>query len=164
MNPLRNLPTSVATDAPASLPLRNLIRGLHLGLPSGQSVAKAMGVKVLHDDEILLGKFVEHIPVGEEPIPIVRAAGKVFAHNCPLWTYILAETRQYTEDVKIPVTEGLTIKTPRLGPVGGRIVAEVFLGLMFGDKHSLLNQDPLWTPALGAKYTLKDFVAYALGK
>ncbi len=164
VNPLRNLPASVVSDFPPSLPLRNLIRGLHLGLPSGQSVAHAMGVKVLHDDEILLGKFVEKVPAGEEPVPIVQAAGKVFAHNCPLWTYILAETRLNQEAVITPVTEKLPILTPRLGPVGGRIVAEVFLGLMFGDKKSLLNQCPCWTPTLGAKYALKDFVAYALGK
>src|SRR5436305_2070323 len=40
----------------------------------------------------------------------------------------------------------VTINTPRLGPVGGRIVAEVFLGLMFGDAHSLLSLDPHWHP------------------
>ena len=66
--------------------------------------------------------------------------------------------------MKIPVTEGITIKTPRLGPVGGRIVAEVFLGLMFGDNKSILRRCPRWTPAHGPKYALKDFVAYALGK
>ena len=58
----------------------------------------------------------------------------------------------------------MTINTPRLGPVGGRIVAEVLLGLMFGDRHSLLSLDPLWHPATGAGYALKDFVAFALGR
>ena len=43
---------------------------------------------------------------------------------------------QHKEAVKVPVKEDITIKTPKLGPVGGRIVAEVFLGLMFGDTHS----------------------------
>jgi hypothetical protein len=50
--------------------------------------------------------------------------------------------------------------------VGGRIVAEVILGLMFGDPNSLLRLDPLWQPKEplgGAKFALKDFVKYALG-
>jgi hypothetical protein len=39
--------------------------------------------------------------------------------------------------VDIPTTEQVKVTTPRLGPVGGRIVAEVFLGLMFGDNTSV---------------------------
>jgi hypothetical protein len=51
-----------------------------------------------------------------------------------------------------------------LGPVGGRIVAEVFLGLMFGDSNSLLRLSPDWQPKQGPEFALKDFVNYALGK
>ena len=36
----------------------------------------------------------------------------------------------------------------RLGPVGARIVTEVFLGLLQGDKGSYLAQDPEWQPFL----------------
>jgi hypothetical protein len=88
---------------------------------------------------------------------------KVFQKNCPLWTYILAEAARNQETVTIPVTEAKQITTPRLGPVGGRIVAEVFLGMLFGDNDSLLNLDPKWHPASGTDYKLKDFVKYALG-
>jgi hypothetical protein len=63
-----------------------------------------------------------------------------------------------------PVKEDVTINSPRLGPVGGRIVAEVFLGLMFGDHDSLLRLDPGWHPEQGANYAFKDFVNYALGR
>jgi hypothetical protein len=49
---------------------------------------------------------------------------------------------QHQEMVKIPVKENITITTPRLLPVGGRVVAEVFLALLFADKHSLLSLDP----------------------
>jgi Animal haem peroxidase len=162
VNPLGNLPASVATD-PSSLPLRNLLRGWRLGLPNGQSVARAMGVSPLKDSEILLGKFTDPEPTGEEaPVPIANVS-PAFAHNCPLWTYILAESRANQEMVKLPVTEAVTLKTPKLGPVGGRIVAEVFLGIMFGDSHSFLSQEPDWHPAAGVNYTLKDFVKYALG-
>ena len=63
----------------------------------------------------------------------------------------------------VPVKENISINTPKLGPVGGRIVAEVFLGLLSGDKSSFLNLDPLWHPKTGPTYALKDFVRYALG-
>jgi hypothetical protein len=135
-----------------------------MGLPNGQSVARAMGVPPLKDSEILLGKFTDPEPTGgEAPVPITTVSG-AFANNCPLWTYILAEARANQEMVKLPVKEAVPpIKTPRLGPVGGRIVAEVFLGIMFGDTHSFLSQEPDWHPAAGVNYTLKDFVKYALG-
>jgi hypothetical protein len=71
---------------------------------------------------------------------------------------------RFQELVKLPVIENQSITTPRLGPVGGRIVAEVFLGLMFGDRHSLLSLDPHWHPQQGSAFALKDFVKYALGQ
>lgn len=54
----------------------------------------------------------------------------------PLWFYVLREA-----DV---IADG-----ERLGPVGGRIVAEVIIGLIQGDPHSYLRQDPDWTPTYG---------------
>jgi hypothetical protein len=161
VNPLANLPPAVAKD-PASLALRNLERGWRLGLPSGQNVARAMKVKPMDDTEILIGKAT-----GDKADlrgDILSVANGAFKGNCPLWTYILAEAMRHQEPVKIPVKENVTIQTPRLGPVGGRIVAEVFLGMMFGDPHSLLSLNPEWCPPAGPAYTLKDFVNYALGR
>jgi len=122
-----------------------------------------MGVRPLRDSEILIGKAVD---VPDAPLQdIVSATGlNVFANNCPLWTYILAEAMHHKEPVKIPVKEDVTIHTPKLGHVGGRIVAEVFLGLLFGDPSSHLNLDPLWVPKMGTHFGLKDFVQYALGQ
>ena len=37
----------------------------------------------------------------------------------------------------------------RLGPVGGRIVAEVIIGLIKGDRQSYLRQEQDWTPTYG---------------
>ena len=54
----------------------------------------------------------------------------------PLWFYVLREA-EVTEDGR------------HLGPVGGRIVAEVILGLLKGDRQSYLRQDPDWTPTYG---------------
>ena len=160
VNPLSNLPPSVASN-PSSLPARNLLRGWQMGLPSAQHVAEAMGLEPLKDQEIRIGKGVDQPAKGEEPVSITTISS-VFANNCPLWAYILAEAMAMQEAVKIPVKENVSITTPRLGPVGGRIVAEVFLGLMFGDNHSLLSLAPHWQPKGNPHYALKDFVRYAL--
>jgi hypothetical protein len=55
----------------------------------------------------------------------------------PLWFYVLREAE---------VAAG----GQHLGPVGGRIVAEVILGLVKGDRNSYLRQDPDWRPTYGA--------------
>jgi len=161
VNPLANLPAAVAAN-PSSLAQRNLERAWRLGLPTGQHVAHAMGIRPMADKDIQIGKGVDKQDPKDLPVSI-DTVSPVFKNNCPLWTYILAEAMYYQEKVKIPVEGHFTITTPQLGPVGGRIVAEVFLGLMFGDNHSLLILEPTWQPEK-TPYTLKDFVNYALGK
>jgi hypothetical protein len=164
VNPLSQLPPAIVSDRPVALAARNLIRGWLLGLPSGQDVARAMRISPLADKDILLGKAVAK---PDKPlqniVQTLGTAGKVFADNCPLWTYILAEAMHYQHPVKIPVKERVHIKTPQLGPVGGRIVAEVILGLIFGDTDSLLQLDPHWHPKSGKDFALKDIVNYAFG-
>jgi hypothetical protein len=124
-----------------------------------------MGVPVMPDDKITIGKAVD-TPEDGDVLGTIASLKQLapFKGKCPLWTYILAEAFQNQEKVDIPVTEKKTITTPRLGPVGGRIVAEVFLGLMFGDNDSMLNLEPNWQPPAGAGFRLKDFVKYALGQ
>ena len=164
VNPLSELPPAVASN-PSSLGLRNLERGWRLGLPSGQAVAKAMHLTPMKDSEILIGKAVDVQDPGVTPVPIDQIANGVFAKNCPLWTYILAEAAAHKVAVAIPATGAPgPINTPQLGPVGGRIVAEVMVGLMFGDPSSMLSLDPQWAPVTGPSFALKDFVAYALGQ
>jgi hypothetical protein len=161
VDPLSRLPKAVVSDRPVSLGGRNLVRGWRLALPSGQDVARAMNIKPLADKDILIGQGIDK---PDAPLPnIVQAAGSIFADNCPLWTYILAEAMHNQSKVKIPVKEKKTITTPQLGPVGGRIVAEVFLGLMFGDGKSMLSAHPNWHPKTGKDFALKDIVTYALG-
>ena len=50
-----------------------------------------------------------------------------------------------------------------LGPVGGRIVAEVIVGLIKGDRLSYLRQDPDWTPTYGSgdTFTVPDLLQAA---
>ena len=49
------------------------------------------------------------------------------------------------------------------GPVGGRIVAEVIVGLIKGDRQSYLRQDPDWTPTYGTggSFTMVDLLTCA---
>ena len=57
------------------------------------------------------------------------------ANSTPLWYYILKEAE---------LLEGGT----RLGPVGARIVGEVFIGLLKADSSSYLAANPRWKPTL----------------
>jgi hypothetical protein len=86
----------------------NLMRSWRMGLPSGTSVAQAMGFT---------------------PQPVANA------HEDILWHYILNEASG---------PKGQSGKM--LGEVGGTIVAEVFGGLLHGDKSSYVRSAPNWTP------------------
>ena len=158
VNPLSHLPGRVASDPPPSLASRNLLRGWRMRLPTGQDVALAMGVPVLEDDQIKIGKFTGD--PADKLRTVVEAGGDVFKGNCPLWTYVLAETEQ----VETVETAGGDNATRRLGPVGGRIVAETIVGITAGDSSSYLNQNPLWQPrlAVNGRFGLRDLIAAAL--
>ena len=55
----------------------------------------------------------------------------------------------------------------RLGPVGGRIVAEVFIGLLQLDPDSYLTLQPNWVPTLPThggtpeSFRMMDFLTFA---
>ena len=134
VNPLGTLPVSIAQPPFQSLPVRNLLRGWRMGLPSGQAVAKHMGIKPIDDANLKVGKANQDGVAANKSITTLSPK---FTKNAPLWFYILAEAQQVFVNNDTPI---------RLGPVGGRIVAEVFIGLMKGDGHSYLNQDPNFTP------------------
>jgi hypothetical protein len=159
VNPLGSLPPSIAIN-PNSLALRNLQRGWRMRLPNGQDIARAMGVKPLNDKDILIGKFTG------DPADIIGSidtVDPVFKDNCPLWTYVLAETDEV--NITIKTTKGdRKIKTRKLGTVGGRIVAETFVGILLMDSSSYLSQHPLWTPKYAKKgvFGLRELIAKAL--
>ncbi len=106
----------VSVEAYHSLASRDLQRGQAIGLPSGESVARAMGIEPLERDEIGL-------------------AGSGWADETPLWFYILREADVHEDG-------------DRLGSVGGRIVAEVLIGIVKADAESFLAKDPEWVPTL----------------
>ncbi|MBO0702064.1 MAG: peroxidase [Candidatus Dormibacteraeota bacterium] len=112
-------------QSPTVLPQRNLLRQLTWTLPSGQSVARAMGVT----------------PLGRAELSDIAGVYAPFGTSTPLWYYILAEAKA--------TTDGIT-----LGPVGGRIVTETLIGLMRADPNSYLAAKPGFTPFLGTDLQL----------
>ena len=111
--------------SPTVLPQRNLLRQLTWSLPSGQSVASAMGVT----------------PLSPGDLGGIGSVYKPFASSTPLWFYVLAEAKA--------ATNGLT-----LGPVGGRIVTETLIGLLRADPTSYLSNNPRFQPFLGTDLKL----------
>jgi Animal haem peroxidase len=137
--PLTNLPGSVVPppDPTVNLAVRNTLRGKRVGLPSGQQVAKAMRAPVLSN--ATLG-------------PVLNDPG--WGGEAPLWFYILKEA------------ELAPFNGERLGPVGGRIMAEVLVGLLQRDPNSYLYLDPAWKPAppiapTAGQFTFVDLLKYA---
>lgn len=159
VNPLGHLPKSVGFH-PNILAERNLLRGWRMRLPTGQSIAKAMGLKPLDDDEIKIGKFTGD---KSDIIGTIDSIDPAFKGNCPLWTYVLAETIETNLVVK--TTKGdKKITTRQLGPVGGRIVAETFVGLLLNDSSSYTSLEPQWKPtlAIDGVFGLRELVLTAL--
>ncbi|MFM0197562.1 heme peroxidase family protein [Paraburkholderia strydomiana] len=158
-----------------SLALRNLLRGSAMGLPSGQAVARAMGIEPMADESIRIGKATignTFANGGEDTVnPSIADLGESFRGNAPLWVYVLAEAQaQWTlaaEQARKtdPADEEAANALPvRLGPVGGRIVAETIIGLLLADSHSFLAQAPAWVPDFGAsgKFELPELLDQAM--
>ncbi|HVQ13115.1 MAG TPA: heme peroxidase family protein, partial [Vicinamibacterales bacterium] len=119
--PLFQLPLGAIAshDLPTSLPQRNLLRHLTWSLPSGQAIARQMGVRPLAASQL---SELSSLNVGLET-------------NTPLWYYALKEAEV--------LTDGLT-----LAGVGARLVGEVILGLLQVDSSSYLSQSRPWRPSL----------------
>ena len=149
-------PTEPKKD-PAVLAERNLLRGLAMGLPSGQDVARAMGVKLIDEDNLKIGKAVV---ADWDSNPTLVSKHPSFEDNAPLWYYVLAEA-QYEWILKAKKKGSKGDEEPlTLGTVGGRIVAETLIGLLWGDGHSYLRQAPNWQPDdIGS---MGDLIAKAL--
>jgi hypothetical protein len=129
----------------AVLAQRNLRRGLALGLPSGQGVAKFFGVTPLTAVQLQ-----DQLPVDERAV--LNASGGLLLKKTPLWYYILREA-------------AVLHQGEQLGPVGARIVAETFMRMLKRDATSFLNVSGGFTPALPSAvpttFTFADLVNFA---
>jgi len=145
---------------PANLAQRNLLRGLAMGLPSGQDVARAMGLEPIADDHLRVGKAV----LAEwDTTPTAASIDPSFAGKTPLWLYVLAEAHHHWRTrAKAPGGKG-DAEPLALGPVGARIVAETLIGLLWSDGNSYLRQAPNWSPMLnGAPLSMGQLLKFAL--
>lgn len=97
-----------------SLAVRDLQRGQGVGLPSGEAVARHIGIAPLTAEQ-------------------VGIASTGWRGETPLWFYILREADTCTGG-------------HRLGPVGGRIVTEVLVGLIDADVTSFRQNNRDWRP------------------
>jgi hypothetical protein len=159
-HPLGHLPARIAKN-PSSLVLRNLERGRTFRLPSGQQVAGALGVKPLTDEQLVIGKAIVQSP---EPPSITDVASR-FAGNAPLWVYVLSEAQVMSwKNAGSAANDDTPIK---LGPVGGRLVAEVFASLLRGDPTSYLDAERKFVPikdfTRGGTFGLAELINVALG-
>jgi hypothetical protein len=142
---------------PANLAARNLLRGMAMGLPSGQSVAEAMGLEPIKDENLRVGKAVV---ADWDTNPTLVSLNPAFKEKAPLWFYVLAEA-QYEWILRAKAAGSKGDEEPlRLGTVGGRIVAETLIGMIWADGHSYLRQAPNWKPDTIRK--MGDLIQFAL--
>jgi Di-haem oxidoreductase, putative peroxidase/Animal haem peroxidase len=142
-SPLFELPVGTIAGAPPneaiiSLPQRNLLRHITWSLPSGQDIARFIRVPQLSTADTGLSSF-----------------GLGLDEDTPLWYYALKEAELMTGGIS-------------LGPVGGRIVGEVFAGLLKLDQDSYLNARDRWKPTLPQRngrvtgdFKMIDFLTFA---
>ncbi len=128
--PLFRLPLGAIADGtlPVSLAQRNLLRQLTWQLPSGQRCAQVMGVPDLRPGDL----------------SELATYGLRLERSTPLWYYVLKEA-------------SLASGGQTLGPVGGRIVGEVLIGLMQSDRDSWLRGQPPWRPTLPSRRGRGEF-------
>ena len=94
---------------------RNLLRGYLLSIPTGQSVAAAMGVAPLSETELRLGNSGPLNQVLED---------NGFLQKTPLWYYVLKEAE-------------VRANGNSLGELGSRIVCETIIGQLLNDPRVL---------------------------
>ncbi|SDP03286.1 Animal haem peroxidase [Lentzea jiangxiensis] len=125
-----------------NLAFRNLTRASMMELATGQQIAELFGVEPLTAEQILVGDggaVVEGLSE-QQRAQLVEAT--------PLWFYVLREAE---------VGGGL------MGPVGGRLTAEVFHRAMEGSRISIVRS-PYWRPTLGpdsSTFRMVDLLLFA---
>jgi hypothetical protein len=119
---------------PPELPVRTLLRGARLELPSGEDVAREISrrenwIRILTEDEIVSG---DHRDILTNP------RYGLFG-NTPLWYYLLKEAELHKNGAGEPGRS--------LGPLGSYLVADVILDALTADPDSYLSV-PDWSPTI----------------
>jgi Animal haem peroxidase len=115
----------------------------------------ATGIKALAARNLMRGSTMG-LPSGQDVAaamgfqPLSGGELGLGGRPAPLWYYILKEAELGGGE--------------RLGPVGGHIVAEVFVGLLAHDASSWLKRRPSWKPFLGREdgtFTMPDLIRFS---
>jgi hypothetical protein len=135
-----------------SIAYRDLVRGYFYLLPSGQDVARALGVT---------------------PIPPTTAIDPSvvpgFEGGTPLWFYVLHET--FRQNSNSPVINDFDntgtagdFTQVSLGPVGATVCARVFAEILAGDPEGIIHKRftpaPPIAPAAG-QFQIEDLLVFA---
>ncbi|WP_431046349.1 peroxidase family protein [Roseateles sp. L2-2] len=135
-----------------NLALRNLLRGLLLGLPSGQSVARAVQMKLGPVFDPLTPQQLRDVANEASPAQGAALIAGGFDWQTPLWYYVLAEAS------RVPVDKG------HLGPVGSAIVADVLHQLVRLAPDNVLDA-PKWKSAIPlrdpSRVEIEDLLRFA---
>ena len=115
-----------------SLAYRDIRRGQLRDLPSGHDIAAKIGLKrqEIVPADLIWSKVKQRL---------VRAGSQYdpTGQPVPLFLYVLFEAQELAN-------------SKHLGPLAGRIVSDVFIGLLKGDPDSFLSVNPNWTPQFGS--------------
>jgi hypothetical protein len=130
----------------AVLAKRNLLRGLAMGLPSGQAMATSLGITPLTKTQLL-----SDLPVAEAAI-LTKNNG-LLSTKTPLWYYILREAAV--------LSSGDT-----LGPLGAKIVADTFVRMLKRDEESFLHVAGGFIPSVPSRlgtgqFDLADLIIFS---
>jgi hypothetical protein len=188
------IPDPMCLDRP-SLALLNLLRANTYKIQSGQAIVKVLkekgftqgkdkgfaqveplDVKYLVTRQTIKG--ADGKPTGMSKFVPLDSELNLLKTDTPLWFYILAEAQQsvideleklnaiaangeFSEDkLRCP-----TVAKTQLGWVGGRIVAEVFYGLIDSDTDSYAyappEWEPIWTDGFGKEAIFANLLRFA---
>ncbi|MCE7000389.1 hypothetical protein LZG04_37070 [Saccharothrix sp. S26] len=149
VNPLTRLPAGTFDGRGSEIPeiqrnlaFRNLTRADMVRLAGGQQMAGFLGVPALTEEQILVGDR------GASLESLTDAQKAAVTAATPLWLYVLREAEFHGG---------------RLGPVGGRIVAEVFHRAIEGSRTSIVRE-PSWRPEFGPDartFRMTDLLLFA---
>ena len=153
--PTAPIPPTAALPTRPSLALLNLLRGDIYGIQGGQAFAKVLKnkgfpCKVLTNHQLATRTKIDK---GGKTFFKFEKIDADMQHDTPLWFYVLAEAQAPLVDHfgadefdEVALLNDIGAKT-QLGWVGGRIVAEVFFGLLDSDAESFVNAAPsAWKP------------------
>jgi len=142
----------IGGDDNNNLALRNLVRGLLLGLPTGQAVAQAVRDRLGPMFDPLSSQQLRDIATAGSPAQGAALIAGGFDWQTPLWYYLLAEA------ALVPADKG------HLGPVGSAIVADVLHQLVRLAPDNALAS-PGWTPAIplrdASRVEIEDLLRFA---